>query len=235
MKFLQLISICSLVIVFNSCSKITGNGNIIEAQRVVADFNGVDIEIPGSIHVTRGETYSLKLVAESNIEPEVVTQVRDSTLSIKFKNDGSIKSHESISVHITVPTFNHVYIKGSSVVQVDSLSGSRCDISVDGSGEIIANHIQSDHLAYFCNGSGILNILSGELIFKELDINGSGHVKTENVVTTNNSIEINGSGDVYTNTTDSMYIRISGSGNVYYKGSPKINISAIGSGTAKPL
>lgn len=235
MKHISLATLTILSIIIFSCGKIKGNGNMIETTRSVADFKGIEIDIPSNVVVYRNDSYEFKMKVESNIEPYIITQVKDSILKISFKSNANITTLEPIQIQINSPLFSFVKVTGSSDIHVDSLHGEKCAASITGTGDITIEHIFTPNLKYDCTGSGNMEIQSGEVLLKDLDIRGSGNVRMENALTNVASIHISGSGDVYTNTTDSMYIRISGSGNVYYKGNPKINISAVGSGTAKAL
>jgi len=236
MKTHYLIGIMAIgLLTWNSCSKISGNGDYQTVTREVQNFKGIEVDINSDVIITKSDDYKFEMNVESNIDPYVTTQVRDSILVIKLKDNVKYSKVGNVKLNLRLPEISTIIINGTANVHVDSMITHQSECTINGSGDITIHYINTDHFLYNCNGSGEILCNNGDIKYKEIYVRGSGNVHSEQCMTEVSKFQIDGSGNIYTHTTDSMYIRINGSGNVYYKGEPKINISAVGSGSAFPL
>ena len=87
-----------------ACSqKVKGNGKTIEKTRNVGSFDGVAVSGSFDVFLVAGSEGKLEVSVEENLEPYLVTEVKNGTLKIKWKNGVNIRTNNktSITVHLS--------------------------------------------------------------------------------------------------------------------------------------
>lgn len=239
MKKLNILIVSALLLtlfVLPSCKKISGEGAIVTEQRSVADFKEIRSDISGNVYVTEGTNYEVRIEAQQNIIDVIETVLNANILTVRVKNNTTIKNNANIKVYITLPKLNGVTISGSGNVQ--ALSDFNTDdlfLKISGSGNMRLNEVIATNVDAKISGSGEMSIGSGSVTDETIDISGSGSIDFINLQAKNGDIKISGSGNARVFVTDKLKVRISGSGDVVYKGTPLIDVSTSGSGSLKPL
>src|SRR5215204_6504636 len=83
-----------------------GSGVIKSQTREVNDFHAIEIEYPAQITITQGKAASVKIEAEDNVLPGLITQVRDGKLNIFYKSDDDKRVNPTKVVKITIVVKN---------------------------------------------------------------------------------------------------------------------------------
>lgn len=213
MLALFLISISLLLLIGCKEKSITGEGPTTETMRDVSSFTKLEINGNYQIIVEIGEKQSIRMIAQANIIPYILTEVDDDTLSITPDDDVKLSYKEIPSIAITVQQLTDISMSGSSKLTVSKLNNKTLTITSKGNHQVI---------------------FSGKT--DELIINSSGanEIHAENLQATNTKININGSSTVFTTTTDTLDAKIQGYGKIGYTGTPKnITQEIHGSGVIK--
>ena len=178
---------------------ITGEGPNTQTIRDVSDFTKLDIEGGYKINVKLGDKKSIKIVAQANIIPYILTDVSRGKLSIQ--NDDSVKLvyNDTPSIMITVPSLTDISLNGASNITIGNISN-----------ESLALTTQGHHQA----------ILSGKTSKLVITSHGDNEVHAENLEAVNTTIEIHGSSTVFTKTTNDLDAKINGFGKIGYVGVP---------------
>lgn len=228
--------VVSSVVFFGSCGKdsmcVSGDGNL-ETRRIsVASFTEIDLQEAATVIIHQGNEYDVEVTGQSNIIDILETDVSGDRWEIEF-NKNCAKDYD-LTIDITIPILEKVVLSGSGTVRIDDFEANNLlDLKVSGSGDIYMNSFTNlEHFNALISGSG--NITAYKTIpsvnNSDLQISGSGNIRTFNINAQNTDILISGSGNIETTTQSSLDVRISGSGNVYYKGYPGINTDISGSG-----
>ncbi|MDR2083691.1 MAG: DUF2807 domain-containing protein [Bacteroidales bacterium] len=211
---LILTGIC--VFCFTSCNKINGNGDVVEIEHQLSQFDKISSEGPFDVIIYYGDTFKVIIEAESNIQSYILTNVGDRMLTIKTKPNITINTDKDIKVHVYCKSLENIYNNGSGNILADEISVSDdLDISLRGSGNIeIGNIDECDNIDLRISGSGnidIKNIVHCKEI--DIDINGSGNCSIDYLSNDELDALINGSGNIYlTGECYSAELNISGSG-----------------------
>jgi hypothetical protein len=156
------------------------------------------------------------------------------TLEIGPKN---VNLNPSRPIKYTLALKNLYVLKTSGAIKVKSniLRTENLRVVMNGSGKFILGRIEAQSVDIKINGSGKVDIESGNLKHQSLSIGGSGKFNVSNVKSESADVKISGSGKANVWVADNLNIKISGSGKLYYYGSPKISSNISGSGKVDSL
>lgn len=224
-----------LAISFSSCTKewcgVEGVGPVRSQERVLTNFNGVDMQLAGRVNVIRDSAFSVVVTTYSNYQSLISTYVRGGTLVIDSRKS---LSDENVTIDIHLPSLEYLSLGGSGNIHTSSgFSSSYIKLNVSGSGKINFSGSVSD-LDAVISGSGKI-YLTGSTVNSKMRISGSGDIKGYAMVCQNNEATISGSGEIETNVVDNLTARISGSGNINYMGYPSVQTDIIGSGNVNHI
>ena len=209
---------------------IHGNGNVSSEQR---NSNSTDkIKSYGSFDVViiQGSTPSVKVEADENLLPYIVTENKDGALVIRAKEHYNLSSDNKILVTVTTDKLSLLEIAGSGNVsgQGKFTGSEHLEISVAGTGNVKLD-INTPEINSEIAGTGSIT-LSGETKDSKIDIAGVGDYYAENLMSENVEISIAGSGNAKVYAESNLDIHIAGSGDVSYRGNATVKQDIAGSG-----
>jgi hypothetical protein len=211
----------------------TGNlfGQSSRETRNVSGFTEIGFGIAGNLYVKTGPLFSVVVEADKKFLPEVETFRRDNKLIIRNKSNWNF-NNEKADIYITLPDLKGLSVSGSGSAKIESgIKNESLDLSVSGSGRLIASDITTGQLDCSISGSGDIAVNgSGEIGTGDISISGSGSYSGEAARFKNLKVGLSGSGHCNVNVTESLEAHISGSGSVTYAGNPKIDARVSGSG-----
>ena len=209
-----------------------------EQTRKVDSFSEISLRIGAKVHLEQGAKQNLEIVAKSSTLDEIITEVKDGKLIIRFPNkDYFWKTFQpgEVTIYITTPEVNGLGVSGSGdIIAENEIKTKILDLGVSGSGNIRLSELSAERIKSSISGSGDI-VLAGKEAAQDLSvaISGSGNFKGMNFSADDVSVKIAGSGNVDVEANKNLYVRLAGSGNVTYKGSPMIDQSIAGSGKVR--
>lgn len=209
-----------------------------EQNRKVDPFTEISLRIGAKVHLEQGAKQNLEIVAKSSTLDEIVTEVKDGKLIIRFPNkDYFWKTFQpgEITIYITTPEINGLGVSGSGdIIAENDFKTKILDLGVSGSGNIRLSELSAERVKAAISGSGDI-VLVGKAAAQDLSvaISGSGNFKGFDFSADDVSVKIAGSGNVDIEANKNLYVRLAGSGNVTYKGKPMIDQSIAGSGKVR--
>ncbi|MEO0340730.1 MAG: head GIN domain-containing protein [Bacteroidota bacterium] len=208
-------------------SCIRANGPTVTEVLDIAQFDGIDLQIPADVFITQGPNFEVRVEGQENAVEQLDRDVRNGFWEIEF--DRCMRNLDDFRVYITMPDITELYVSGSGVIIGENIfvTGD-LTLSVSGSGSIDVG-LDSDDIDTRISGSGDIRMegLADEVRHRT---SGSGDLFAFDLETRTSDITISGSGDAEVFVQDELTIRISGSGDVFYKGRPSLNVSVSGSG-----
>jgi len=204
-----------------------GEGPVVSQTLILNDFHSFELLGSETVILRQGEEQEVVVEAQQNIINLLETGVRNGRWDIEFED--CIRSYEDVVIYITLPEISSITLSGSGLIQTsDWLVANKIELNLLGSGEIDAL-IDAEDLKVDVTGSGKI-VLEGAADIGDFRITGSGVVSAYELPLMDCNVNISGSGNVKTRCNDNLDIDISGSGDVYYRGNPNINSSVSGSG-----
>jgi len=209
-----------------------------DQTRKVDPFTEISLRIGANVHLEQGNKQSVEITAKASTLDELITEVKDGKLIIRFPNKNMFWSTfqpGEITIHITMPEIKGLAVSGSGdIIAEDEIKTRDIDLALSGSGNIKLEKLSAERVKSAISGSGNI-VLSGRETAQDLSvvISGSGNFKGMNYSAKDVSVKVVGSGNVEIEAKDNLYIRLAGSGNVTYKGKPSIDQSTTGSGSVR--
>ena len=226
-----LISIVFSGCIINGFNCIHGTGEIVEETLALSDFSGIEIKGSFDVVITQGDEQEVIAKGHQNIIDMLERNVSGGFWDIEFENHECFNDYE-LTIYITVPNLDAVYISGSGDVEVGSfVNQENLDLKISGSGDIdIDDFTGLTEAGVKITGSGNV-ALKGTTEVLDIKITGSGEYNGFDMISEDCTVKIAGSGDCEVYAENSLFVEITGSGSVYYKGNPELSVSITGSGS----
>ncbi len=209
-----------------------------DQERDVPSFSKISLRISGNLYLKQGEKQSVKIVAKESTLEDIITEVKDRTLNIRFPSNFVFKKYDpgKIDIYVTVPEVDGLSISGSGDILAENINTRILDLAVSGSGDIKIGELSSERISGSISGSGNVRIEKGGVADElSVSISGSGGFDAAEYEADDVTVRISGSGNCKITTNGSIKARIAGSGNVYYSGNPSIDSSVAGSGKVREM
>ena len=209
-----------------------------EQTRKVEPFTEISLRVGANVHLVQGEKQDIEIVAKPSTLEQLITEVKDGKLIIRFPNKNMLWSTfqpGDITIHISTPTINALSVVGSGdIIAEDEIKSKIIELDVNGSGNIKLSELSAERVKTAISGSGNI-VLAGKTTAQDLSIviSGSGNFKGMDYSANDVSIKISGSANAEIEAKNNLYIRLAGSGNVTYKGKPAVDQSTTGSGSVR--
>ena len=197
--------------VFGGSSSSTTEGSGVPATqaRDVAAFTSIELAGSNNVLIRVGEKQSIAVRADDNLLDRVKTEVQSGKLVIA-NTPGSLTTKSPMSVEVKVPTLNAVTLSGS--------------------GNIVANGVETQSLRVSLPGSGTITG-SGTTARLDVTVGGSGTVQFTRLVANDVRAVVSGSGSIFITATKRLDASVSGSGAILYAGNPQdVTKSVTGNG-----
>ncbi len=234
-------------------SGIQGSGNVLAETRTVGAFDAVNFATIGTLHVTVGETESLRIEAEDNLLPYFIAEVVHDTLILKSQSGVMFQTTRPVNFYLTIRDLDTLTLDGSGNVILPDLETTTLVLTLNGSGDLDTDQLTATTLETHINGSGNINIAgavvadqqrivikgSGDLRMEELTaesvvamISGSGNISIAAGAVQLQQLSLNGSGDYQAGTLQSAQTQVGvrGSGSVYVAVTEHLSANLTGSG-----
>ncbi len=209
-----------------------------EQVRDVSSFSAVSLKVSGTVYLKQGSQQSVRVEASESTLEELITEVKDRTLVIRFKSNNFFWrsfNHSKIEIYVTVPDIEALSVSGSGNIESGNIKSRIIDFTVSGSGDISINSLDSERVKATISGSGNIRLNGGGAGEFTTTISGSGGIKAVDFEAENANIQVSGSGGCTLTALKSLKARVSGSGGIAYKGSPQLDTNVSGSGRIKKL
>jgi len=207
-----------------------GNGKLTSQERSVSNTERIKSMGNFNIDIVRGSPSSVKIEADENLIPYIITENGEGKLIIRTREGYNLSSNNKIKVTVTTDKLEEVELEGSGNVNgVGKFSGAdHLKVSVAGSGDINLS-ANAPEMESSIAGTGNIT-LSGETKSSKIEIAGVGDYKAEDLMSENVEIHIAGSGNARVYAENNLDIHIAGSGDVFYKGNASVKQDIAGTG-----
>lgn len=214
---------------------VDGDGNITTESRNIGNAHKIECRGHFNVELTQGSSSSMKITADANLLPLIITDNENGKLIIKTKDNVNLHSDNKIKIEITTDRLDGFSLAGSGDINgTNKFTGSNeMEFEMAGAGSMHFE-LNSPKVKSSIAGTGDI-YLSGETEDAEVNIAGAGNYHAENLKSENSEIDIAGTGDATLFADKKLDINIAGVGNVYYTGNPTITQKIAGSGKIKKM
>lgn len=201
---------------------IKGNNVLDSLQLTTQKFDRIEIPAPFDVIVEKGDHYGVKIIGESNVIPEVFTEVKNNSLLLSTSNNVKFfgNAMDRTQLIVTTKDISEICVLGSAKVSSTSNVESKyLSLELIGSGEISLT-IESQNISVDITGSGNVELKGNCKIIKGKFI-GSGILHTKQLKSKKSFIKIVGSGQASVCSSEKLHASINGTADVTYVGEPK--------------
>ena len=215
----RLIALLIPAFIFCSCHVITGSGNIITQERHLDKFTGINSSGSIDIEVMNDNSQLVKVEADDNILPYLITDVEDGILNVHLRSHNSYHNFHA-KVFVSSPSISSLYVTGSgSITSKGTLKDmDQIECRMSGSGNIDAM-VDAPVVIATLGGSGIIK-LEGRTRDMKCTLTGSGELKCRDLLSENAEVKVTGSGSAHVYASVKLDARVTGSGDIHYSGHP---------------
>jgi hypothetical protein len=217
----------AFTIINGNNEKVKGSGNIKEESRSEGSFRSISTSGSYNVYITQGAKHDIRIEADDNLLPLIVTKVSGDNLEIYSKKGYDIKPSKTINIYVTLDQLEGLSSSGSGgFYSKGKLKGGNVKFSFSGSTNTELD-LDASALKVEVSGSSHLN-LKGNVPATRYDISGSADVEALDLKASDAQISISGSGKLDVAVEKKLDLSVSGMGKIRYKGTPVINQSSSG-------
>ena len=135
-------------------NSVKGSGKLQKQVREVGNFNGVALNVPGTVELRIGNTEGVTIETDDNILPLIETAVENGTLRIRPARRNSNLRQTALTIVVHARQVERVSVGGSGTINASGLRGDKLRFDVGGSGSINAGQLDARAVAIAIGGSG---------------------------------------------------------------------------------
>ncbi len=209
----SLIACDDVTINVSNKNAVKGSGVAATETRALGAFAGVDLAGVGKLvlKVGEGAAYSVKVTADDNLLPLVITEVKGDELKIYLKDSVSIKNSASFVYEVTAPKIERIESSGAASIDGSGFNGGKLVVEVSGVGSVKLAGVVEDF---------------------NVDLSGAGSLNSTGLVANNVKVELSGVGSAEVRAEQKIRANVSGLGSITWQGSAtdvKTDVSGLGS------
>lgn len=207
---------------------IKGNGKVTSQNRIVDEFNGINLSGVFNLVLTQGNEQSVKIETDENIQQYIKTSVKNNVLEVSTKKE--IDGFEKMNVYITVKELNSIESSGATkVTSENSFKSKKFKLDISGT-SVVKLNIETEEMNTDLSGAASIE-LKGFAASHIVDLSGAGNLVADKFETSKTVIDLSGAGSARINAKKEIRGQISGIGNINYVNDPEIkdiNVSGMG-------
>ena len=198
--------IVAVILVSSACvvstglgKTVRGSGQITSETRPVSGFDQIDICCGMQLMLTQGETESLEVVADDNLLPEIVTEVRAGTLVIHYRDSNGSTQYlpsQPVRVQVGALQINKLVVSGGGGLEAGPLQADRLAMDLSGGSRARMDTITADNLNVVVSGGGNLSLQDAQLTALDLDLSGGSAASVDMLQAERLKLDSSGGGEI---------------------------------------
>ncbi|HEY0029293.1 MAG TPA: head GIN domain-containing protein [Bacteroidia bacterium] len=210
--------------------KVVANGKLAVIEVQPGAFNQVKLNGVFNVFLIQGEKESVKMEADENVLPFILTSVDNAVLTVKMKNDIAINKMKKINVYITFVNLSKVSTEGVGMLNcADRMTFKEIELDCKGVGATRLDLV-AEKLTIHSEIVGAM-FLKGLVTEVVIDHKGVGAIRAFELKAEKLTLNSEGIGTAEVYASKELNIHSSGFGGVQYKGDPatkNINTEGLG-------
>ena len=203
--------------------------------REISGFENVRFAIPGELIVTEGDREMLEIEALASDLPNILSEVRDGTLSIGRQGAEPFSPFRAPVFRLTVKKIAALENHSSGRITAGELSAETLRILISSSGGVTIDSLAAESLEVRISSSGSVRV-AGDVNRQNILLTSSGSYAGGQLESRTAIARVSSSGSATLRVSDSLEAVISSSGDVRYYGNPPVkNLRVTSSGRAVRL
>lgn len=245
-RLLLVTAACAMVLLAGCCGlpdlvvggigqTVTGSGNLITVEKPLEDFSRVDVSHAFQAEVIQGDTYSVVITIDDNLEQYLVVEQVGDTLRVGLEQDRLLGlNNTTLKARVTMPTLTGVNASGASRVKISGFASSKnLDVEVSGA-SALEGDIDAGDVRVEASGASRVD-LTGQGQDGRIGASGASQVHMGNFRLTNVDVEASGASQAEVYASGVLNADASGASTVRYSGNPTLGqVESSGAGRVTP-
>jgi hypothetical protein len=216
---LPLIILTAAGCVVNIQDSVTGNGRVVSQTRTTPEFTGIKVGSGIDVFLTQGESQSIIVEADENLQEWIRTEVNGSVLNIYTEK--SIRLAKTKKVTITCKTLDNIEVSSAGdVTSLNQFKTDKLDISMSSAGDL-KFEVEANEINVSISSAGNVN-LKGKTQVLKADLSSAGDLNAYDLEARVGDITVSSAGSAKVFITEEASLRSSSAGDIDYKGEPRI-------------
>ncbi|MFV0590540.1 MAG: head GIN domain-containing protein [Draconibacterium sp.] len=219
----------SLIIIattMNACvfsPSVKGNGNVVEDNRQLSDFDAIKASRGMNVYITMSDTYKVVVKADENLLEYIETELDGDVLMIR--SNANIRNAKAKAVYVSLPRLEALKSgSGSNVFSENTLEVNDIDISASAGANIKLTLEAGNVQASASAGSNIF--LDGKANFIGAKASSGSNIKAGDLKCKKAEVKVSSGANIWTSAENSLTAKASSGGNICNTGNPsETNIS----------
>jgi hypothetical protein len=224
MKSLRVLTFAIAIMSISACSQgqirktVHGDNNVVTKERKAEHFTGVKVSTGIDVYLKQGNSETISVEADENLQEYILTEVRDGILHVY--TEVNIRDAERKRVYVTMKEINSVKTSSAGdVIGETPVKTDKLELSASSAGnirlEVTAKEIRVD-----ISSSGDIS-LTGDADILEADLSSAGDLNAYDLKVREADVSVSSAGDADINVSEKINARASSAGDINYKGDPK--------------
>ena len=205
--------------VMNIQDTITGNGNVIKHHRNVPGFTGIKVGSGIDVFLTQGETLSVEVESDENLQEWIKTEVIGSVLNVY--TDKNIRDAKTKKIFITCTTLDRIEISSAGDVNgVNKFNADKLAIEMSSAGDL-RFEVEANEISISISSAGNA-YLKGKANTLKADLSSAGDLNAFDLEAKLGDISVSSAGNAKVFITEEASFHSSSAGDIDYRGEPRI-------------
>ena len=186
-------------------------------------FDRLDLRGAVDVTIERSDRPGVQILSQQHLAARTEIEVSDGVLYV------TAPKGEKIMLAVQTPLLEEVLVRGEATVRADRVTGSQLVLDSRGTSAFDIRSVQVGELAMVGSGAAVFRV-SGHAERQIIDLDGTGQVDAQNLVSRSSEVRVRGAGDVYLQAREHLAVDVAGAAKVTYFGSPVVarNIRGVG-------
>ncbi|MCT4663872.1 MAG: DUF2807 domain-containing protein [Flavobacteriales bacterium] len=221
LKFLSSLFILSLVSCASNTSEwfgIEGNHHVVTQERNIQEpFTKIKVSSGIEVFFTESAQTSLRVIADENIQENLITEVKDQTLHIYNKK--MVRNVEKKEVYLSAPSITDVLVTSGAYFKSKNILKEQKLYAKATSGAGIEIEIDNSFLGATANSGASLEV-AGKTEKSDLRATSGSSIRAKNLQTENLSAHANSGASIKIHVNKKIEAKATSGGSIKYYGKP---------------
>ncbi|WP_321369219.1 head GIN domain-containing protein [uncultured Draconibacterium sp.] len=196
---------------------INGNGNVVEQERHLSDFDEIKVSRGMNVYITQGNETKVLVKADENLLEVIETEVVGDVLEVKATSN--IRRSKEKKVFVTLPKVESIKASaGSNVYSENEISSKSIEISAS-AGSNIRLRIKTQEANVSASAGSNIN-LEGQTENFYGKASAGSNIKAGELKTSNTEAKVSAGANIWISTKNKLQASANSGGNVFYSGDP---------------
>ncbi len=197
---------------------VKGDGNVTTTDRELnGEFNAIEVSRGLDVYLTQGDTESIRVQADENLQEIIVVEIENGVLNIYAEEN--ISSAASKKIMVNFKNIDRISTSsGSDVISTTMIKANDLEIYTS-SGSDVELEVEVENL--ICESSSGSDIkLSGSTNTFRAEASSGSDIKAGNLKAVKTKAEANSGADITVNTSEELTASANSGGDIRYYGNP---------------